>query len=259
VADQVHLAEDDLLEAPCELANLWRAQTPQIFRYGLLYEALKQAELKSERIRDEATAMLQAGHKPRIIMGSEQNLKITYRADLDSCIRAMQGSVQISMGEHFVGQGMDVHAFGPGDHLMLGGIRIPCDNGIKAHSDGDVLLHALCDAILGACGLGDIGEHFPDTSDKWRNADSADFLRECMRLAGTMQLAVRNADLNVIAAKPKIKPYRDARRKRIAELIGVNERRVNVKATTTEGLGFTGRAEGIFASAVVSLVSSSDI
>jgi 2-C-methyl-D-erythritol 2,4-cyclodiphosphate synthase len=152
-----------------------------------------------------------------------------------------------------IGSGFDVHAFGPGDHVMLGGVRVPHGKGVVAHSDGDVLLHALCDALLGAAGLGDIGQHFRDTDPKWRGADSTLFVSSVLGMLTGRGFAVVNADLTLIAQAPKLAPHREAIRSRIAGLLGLEPARVNLKATTTEGLGFLGRAEGIAAQAVVLL------
>jgi 2-C-methyl-D-erythritol 2,4-cyclodiphosphate synthase len=152
-----------------------------------------------------------------------------------------------------VGSGFDVHAFGPGDSVMLGGVRVAHTHGVVAHSDGDVVLHALCDALLGAAGLGDIGQHFSDRDPRWRGVDSARFVAEVLAMVRARGLAVENADVTVIAQAPKIAPHGEAMRRRIAQLLQLDEARVNVKATTTEGLGFLGRAEGIAAQAVVLL------
>ena len=152
-----------------------------------------------------------------------------------------------------IGSGIDVHAFGPGEFIMLGGVRIPHSHGVVAHSDGDVVLHALCDALLGAAGLGDIGQHFSDTDPQWKGADSRRFIVSVLAQLHARRLAVDNVDLTVLAQAPKIAPYRDAMRRQIAQLLEIDEQRVNVKATTTEGLGFLGRAEGIAAQAVVLL------
>jgi 2-C-methyl-D-erythritol 2,4-cyclodiphosphate synthase len=152
-----------------------------------------------------------------------------------------------------IGSGFDVHAFGPGEFLMLGGVRVPHTRGVLAHSDGDVLLHALCDALLGAAGLGDIGQHFKDSDPQWRGADSARFVTSVCAMLRERGLTVLNADLTLIAQTPKLAPHRTAMRARIAALLGVEPERVNLKATTTEGLGFLGRAEGIAAQAVVLL------
>jgi 2-C-methyl-D-erythritol 2,4-cyclodiphosphate synthase len=152
-----------------------------------------------------------------------------------------------------IGSGIDVHAFGPGDFVMLGGVRVPHSHGVVAHSDGDVVLHALCDALLGAAGLGDIGQHFSDSDPQWKGADSRRFVVSVLALLRARRLAVANVDLTVLAQAPKIAPYREAMRRQIAQLLEVGEERVNIKATTTEGLGFLGRAEGIAAQAVVLL------
>ena len=152
-----------------------------------------------------------------------------------------------------VGCGLDVHAFGPGDHLILGGVRIAHTQGVVAHSDGDVLLHALCDALLGAAGLGDIGQHFPDSDPRWKGADSRQFVAAVLAKLRERQLAVVNADLTVVAQAPRIAPHRAAIRREVAALLGLAEECVNLKATTTEGLGFLGRAEGLAAQAVVLL------
>jgi 2-C-methyl-D-erythritol 2,4-cyclodiphosphate synthase len=155
-----------------------------------------------------------------------------------------------------IGQGTDVHAFGPGDFVMLGGVRIPHTRGVVAHSDGDVILHALCDALLGATGLGDIGQHFKDTDPRWKGADSKGFVRHIMGLLRARQLRVGNADVTVLAEAPKVGPHRDEIRRQIAELLEVSPDNVNVKATTTERLGFLGRSEGIAAQAVVLLLDA---
>jgi len=152
-----------------------------------------------------------------------------------------------------VGSGFDVHAFGSGDSVMLGGVRVAHTHGVVAHSDGDVVLHALCDALLGAAALGDIGQHFSDRDPRWRGADSARFLAEVLARVRARGFAVENADVTVISQAPRIAPHREAMRCRIAQLLEVDEARVNVKATTTEGLGFLGRAEGVAAQAVVLL------
>jgi 2-C-methyl-D-erythritol 2,4-cyclodiphosphate synthase len=155
-----------------------------------------------------------------------------------------------------IGQGFDVHRFGPGEAVVLGGVRIDHTHGIVAHSDGDVLLHALCDALLGAIAEGDIGRHFPDTDPQWKGADSRALLRQCMVLVRNAGLMVGNVDLTVIAERPKVAPHADAIRANIAADLGCSIRDVGLKATTTEGLGFTGRREGIAAQAIALLLPS---
>lgn len=158
------------------------------------------------------------------------------------------------MSDLRIGQGFDVHAFGPGDHVMLGGVRVPHDQGIVAHSDGDVLLHALCDAILGALALGDIGRHFPPSDPQWRGADSRQFLRHCVSLAAERDWRVGNVDTTLIGERPKLAPHADAMRAVLSEDLALPLDAVSVKATTTERLGFTGRSEGLAAMAVVLMV-----
>lgn len=150
-----------------------------------------------------------------------------------------------------IGHGYDVHAFKEGDHLMLGGVRVPHDRAFKAHSDGDVLIHALCDALLGAAGLGDIGRHFPDTDPRYAGADSRALLREVRQLLEEGGWLVGNVDCTVIAQAPKLAPHVESMREHLAADLAVDPPRVNVKATTTEKLGFAGREEGIAAHAVV--------
>ncbi|WP_447556600.1 2-C-methyl-D-erythritol 2,4-cyclodiphosphate synthase [Vreelandella sp. EE22] len=152
-----------------------------------------------------------------------------------------------------IGHGFDVHRFGPGDHLMVGGVKLAFDQGFVAHSDGDVLLHAISDALLGACALGDIGRHFPDTDAAWKGADSRDLLRHVVALVTSAGFVVGNLDATLMAQAPRMAPHIDAMRRVIADDIGVELGQVNVKATTTERLGFTGRGEGIAAEAVVLL------
>ena len=152
-----------------------------------------------------------------------------------------------------IGSGVDVHAFGPGDHLMLGGVRVAHTRGVVAHSDGDVVLHALCDALLGAAGLGDIGQHFPDSDPRWKGAASARFVTAVLAMLRARGLTVVNADLTVIAEAPRVGPHREAICREVARLLEVPAERVNLKATTTERLGFLGRGEGIAAQAVVLL------
>lgn len=149
-----------------------------------------------------------------------------------------------------IGQGIDVHAFGDGDHVMLGGVRIPHEQGLMAHSDGDVALHALSDALLGAAALGDIGKHFPPTDERWAGADSSELLAGVVRLLASAGWGVVNTDLTIVCERPKVGPHVEKMRTRIASLLGVEPGAVSIKATTTERLGFCGRGEGIAATAV---------
>ena len=153
-----------------------------------------------------------------------------------------------------IGHGFDVHAFGEGDHVMLGGVRVPHERGVLAHSDGDVVVHALCDAMLGALALGDIGRHFPPSDPQWKGVESLRFLRHCNALLRERGWRVGNADITVICERPKVGPHVGAIRTMLATALGVHEDTVSAKATTTEALGFTGRGEGIAAQAVCLLV-----
>ncbi len=152
-----------------------------------------------------------------------------------------------------IGTGFDVHAFGEGDHLVIGGVRVPHARGVVAHSDGDVVIHALCDAIFGALALGDLGRHFPATDPRWRDADSRQFLRHAASLMAQYGYVLGNADVTVIAEAPKVGPHAQAMRENLAADLGCEVDRISVKATTTEQLGFCGRAEGIAAQACVLL------
>lgn len=156
-----------------------------------------------------------------------------------------------------IGHGYDVHTFGDGDHLMLGGVRIQHSRGVIAHSDGDVVLHALCDALFGAAGLGDIGQHFPDTDPAYRGVDSKELLRQTLRALQQRQFGLVNVDITIVAQQPRIHAHKAAMRAAIAAVVGCDENLVNIKATTTEGLGFLGRAEGLAAHAVVLIESQS--
>jgi len=157
-----------------------------------------------------------------------------------------------------IGSGFDVHAFGPGDSIVLGGVRIPHTRGVIAHSDGDVVLHALCDAMLGAAGLGDIGMHFPDSDPVWKGADSRRFVESVLQMLTVRKWKVGNVDITLLAQTPKVSPYRLEIRRALAQMLGVTENQVNIKATTTEHLGFVGRSEGLAAQAVVLLEPVAD-
>jgi 2-C-methyl-D-erythritol 2,4-cyclodiphosphate synthase len=156
-----------------------------------------------------------------------------------------------------IGTGFDVHAFGPGNSVVLAGVRMPHTRGVVAHSDGDVVLHALCDAMFGAAGLGDIGMHFPDTDPLWKGADSRRFIATALEMLSVRGWRVGNADVTVLAQVPKLAPYRLEMRRSLAQMLDVPENQVNIKATTTEHLGFVGREEGIAAQAVVLLLAKS--
>jgi 2-C-methyl-D-erythritol 4-phosphate cytidylyltransferase/2-C-methyl-D-erythritol 2,4-cyclodiphosphate synthase len=236
--------------ASVDRQGLWRALTPQIFAFAQLRHALKEAALAGVAVTDEAQAVERLGLQPALVPGSPFNVKVTTADDLAIAARLLKITQEMPMR---VGQGIDVHAFGAGDHVMLGGVRIAHVQGIVAHSDGDVVIHALCDALLGAMGDGDIGQHFPDTDPRYRGADSRVFLRvvaERMRAAG---LTLINADVTVLAEAPRVAAHRAAMAANLADDLGVSAQLINIKATTTERLGFIGRGEGLAALASVLL------
>ncbi len=251
VIDTIKRAGDDLhvVESPSR-SGLWRALTPQMFRHGLLQRALAAAEASGREPTDESQAVEWLGLAPRLVAGDPRNLKVTTAGDLALAATIHEGGPGMNLR---IGSGFDVHAFGEGDHVMLGGLRVPAARGVIAHSDGDVLLHALTDAVLGAAGLGDIGQHFPDSDPRWKGADSTRFVRHAMQLVAAQGLALVNADLTLLGETPRIAAHRDAIRHRVAEVLGVAPAAVNLKATTTEKLGFIGRSEGLAAQAVVLL------
>lgn len=224
--------------------NHWLAQTPQGFPFEKILE-LHQA-MKNQNFTDDIALFEAAGLPVRIVTGNAQNMKITTPEDFKMAEALL--NVQTEMR---VGHGIDVHRFMDGDHVWLGGVRVPHSRGVEAHSDGDVVLHALTDALLGAIGAGDIGQHFPPSDPKWRGASSDQFVRTAMDFLRERGGHVINADITVLCESPRIGPHRDAMRARVAELLGVDETRVNIKATTTEKLGALGRAEGLAAEAVI--------
>jgi 2-C-methyl-D-erythritol 4-phosphate cytidylyltransferase/2-C-methyl-D-erythritol 2,4-cyclodiphosphate synthase len=239
------------IERTVERYGLWRALTPQMFRFGLLRRALDSALAAGLDITDDAAAVERAGFQPRLIAGSGANIKVTRPEDLAVASAVLGAGTAPAVS---IGHGYDVHAFETGDHVMLGGVRIAHDRGVRAHSDGDVIVHALCDALLGAAGLGDIGELFPPTDPSLRGADSRGFLRQ---IAGDLRArgySIGNVDVSVIAEAPRILQHKPAMRANLAADLGVAEARINIKATSMEGLGAIGRSEGFAAHAVAVLL-----
>lgn len=227
--------------------NLWRAQTPQIFRFERLLAAhraaARLAESEATALTDDAAVAERAGLKVVMVAGSEDNRKITTNADL----------ARVSAMETRTATGFDVHGFAPGDAVMLGGITIPHNQTLAGHSDADVALHALTDAVLGTIGAGDIGKHFPPSDPQWRGASSDRFLRHAVDLLTARGGRIVHLDLTLVCEAPRIGPHRDAMLASIARIAGLPADRVSVKATTTEGLGFTGRREGIAAQAIATV------
>ena len=231
--------------------GLFRVQTPQAFHFGVILDAHRR--FADQSFTDDASLAREAGHAVRLVAGEENNVKVTRQEDIDAVMRLLTPVM-----ESRTGSGFDVHKLGPGkksrNKLRIGGVDIPFAQSLIGHSDADVALHAITDALLGALGAGDIGQHFPPSDAQWRDMDSSHFLAEAGRLADEKRAMISLIDLTIICQKPKIGPHRDKMVARIAEILGISPSRVNVKATTTEGLGFTGRAEGIAAMASASIL-----
>jgi len=230
-------------------AGLWRAQTPQGFRFADILAAHRAADAAGLHAFTDDAALAEWARLPVVlVMGSEENRKLTTAADLAAAEGARGG------GEVRIGQGFDVHRLVPGDHVWLCGVRVAHSRALEGHSDADVALHALTDALLGAIGEGDIGQHFPDSDPRWKGAPSALFVAEALRRVRARHGEVGNVDLTIVCEAPKIAPHREAMRGRLAELLNVAVSQIGVKATTSEGLGFTGRREGIAALASATVI-----
>jgi 2-C-methyl-D-erythritol 4-phosphate cytidylyltransferase/2-C-methyl-D-erythritol 2,4-cyclodiphosphate synthase len=250
LTDTLKREENGLSAGTVARAGLWRAQTPQGFRYPAILAAHRKAV--GAELTDDAAVAERAGLAIALVHGSPRNLKITTPDDLERAEAYLAGTAG-GLGEARAGSGFDVHRFGPGDHVNLCGLRIPHEQMLLGHSDADVALHALTDAILGALGAGDIGQHFPPSDPRWGGTDSAVFLRHACELVTARGGRIVNVDVTLICERPKLAPHRAAMVARLAELLELDPERVGVKATTTEGLGFTGRGEGIAAQAIASL------
>ena len=227
--------------------GLWRAQTPQAFRLEPLRAAYA-AWPEAEPPTDDAAVVERAGGRIVLTPGDPMLLKLTYPEDFPMAER-LAGAARITR----TGLGLDAHRFGPGDRLWLCGVEIAHDAGLVGHSDADAGLHALTDALLGAIGEGDIGDHFPPSDPRWKGASSDRFLAHALGLVQARGGRVVNIDVTLVCERPKIKPHRDAMRARLAELLELPLERVSVKATTMEGMGFTGREEGLAAQAVATV------
>jgi 2-C-methyl-D-erythritol 4-phosphate cytidylyltransferase/2-C-methyl-D-erythritol 2,4-cyclodiphosphate synthase len=247
VADTLKRATDGKISETVPRAGLFRAQTPQGFRFPVLL-ALHRTATGAEAT-DDAALLEQAGETVTLVPGHEDNIKLTYQEDLVRLENALSASLSPR-----VGTGFDVHAFEDGRKLVLCGVTVPHDRGLAGHSDADVGIHALCDAIYGALAEGDIGRHFPPSEAAWKDFDSAAFLRHAALRIAERGGRLANADVTLICERPKITPHAPAMIARLAELLAVPADRISVKATTTERLGFTGRGEGIAAQAVATVL-----
>ncbi len=246
VTDTLKRVRDRCVETTVDRSDLWRVQTPQGFRYPEILAAHKAAA--GMDLTDDAAVAEQFALDVVILEGAEGNMKITRAEDLN--MNELAGAAH---WEYRTGQGFDVHRFEPGDNIQLCGVSIDHDKALAGHSDADVGLHALTDAILGAAAAGDIGEHFPPSDPKWRGADSSIFVDHAAKLITDMHAKIVNVDVTLICEAPKVGPHRFRMQTVVAELLNMEVDRVGIKATTTEKLGFTGRGEGIAAQALATI------
>jgi 2-C-methyl-D-erythritol 4-phosphate cytidylyltransferase/2-C-methyl-D-erythritol 2,4-cyclodiphosphate synthase len=252
VVDTLKRAEGGRITGTVDRLDLWRAQTPQTFRFEPLLAAHRAVaalgDSEETALTDDVAVAERAGLEIAMVEGEERNFKITTQDDLDRVRRELAPRLETRTGT-----GFDVHAFGPGDAVTLGGITIPHTHSLVGHSDADVALHALTDALLGAVAAGDIGQFFPPSDPQWKGAASERFLRHAADLIAREGGRIVNVDITLICEQPRIGPYREKMRARIAAILDIASHRVGVKATTTEKLGFTGRGEGIAVQAVASV------
>ena len=247
LGDTIKRVADGVIRETVDRAQLWRAQTPQGFDFPAILAAHRAAA--GHVLTDDAAVAEASGMMPIVVAGNEDNLKVTTEHDLAAAERRLASR----LGDVRVGQGFDVHAFGPGDHVVICGVEIPHGASLVGHSDADVGLHALTDAVLGAIGAGDIGLHFPPSDPRWRGAASEAFLRHAAALVREQDGMIAAVDVTIICERPKLAPYRALMVERVAAILGIAPARVSVKATTTDRLGFTGRGEGIAGQAVATV------
>lgn len=248
ITDALWVGDGDRVTGLRDRAGLFRAQTPQGFDFAAILAAHRAHQGDAP---DDVAVARAAGLDVVMVAGDEDNLKITHPPDFARAAALLRGSMDIR-----IGNGYDVHRFGPGDHVMLCGVRVPHERGLQGHSDADVGLHALCDAIYGALAEGDIGRHFPPSEAQWKGAASHVFLRHAVQLSAAKGYKISNLDLTLVCERPKIGRHADAMQASLAEITGLAPARISVKATTSERLGFTGREEGIAALASAALVSA---
>jgi len=246
VTDTLKRGDDGHIVGTVDRADLWRAQTPQGFRYDEILAAHR--AVAGNSLTDDAAVAERAGLNVMLVQATEENFKVTTEEDLRRAERLLDASI-----EQRVGTGFDVHHFGSGNHVMICGLRVEHSHGTVGHSDADVGLHALTDALLGTIGAGDIGSHFPPSDPRWKGAASERFLRHAASLVEARGGSIVNVDVTIICEKPKVGPHRDAMRQRLAEILGIAVERVSVKATTTDRLGFAGRGEGMAAQAAATV------
>ena len=253
VADTIKRADQNqLVEETVNRENLHLAQTPQGFMWKEIHAAHADAAANSDtEFTDDAAVAEWAGMKTRLVEGDRNNFKITTLQDLEAARERVQmGTPQMDVR---IGSGYDVHTLGPGDGVILCGVKIPHSKALQGHSDADVGLHALTDALLGTLGAGDIGSHFPPSDEKWKNASSDQFLTHAVNLVSAAHGKITNLDVTIVCEAPKIGPHRDRMRQRVSQIANIEIKRVSVKATTNERIGFIGREEGIAALATASV------
>lgn len=249
VTDSIVLIEGAVVAGNPDRAALRAVQTPQSFRFSALLAAHRRAALRGQfDYTDDGAVVRAAGEPVHLFEGDAANIKLTWPQDFAEAERRLSGEKPMIVR---VSNGYDVHAFGPGDHVWLGGVNIPHTHSLVGHSDADVVLHAITDAVLGVIGDGDIGTHFPPSDARWRGASSDQFLAFAAERLRSRGGVLDHVDVNLVCERPKIAPVREAMRMRIAEIAGIALSSVAIKATTSEGLGFTGRNEGIAALATV--------
>lgn len=246
VADTLKRGHDGFVADTQARDGLWRAQTPQGFAFQDILDAHRR--FVGEELTDDAQLFERADRAVALTPGSEDNFKITTEEDLMRAERLLSAN-----GETRTGTGFDAHRFYAGDHVILCGVKIPFSQGLKGHSDADVALHALTDALLGAISAGDIGQHFPPSDPQWKGASSDQFMAHAADLVRAKGGVIVNVDLTIVCEAPKIAPHMAAMVARVAEILGIAAERVSVKGTTTEGMGFTGRGEGIAAQALATV------
>lgn len=248
VVDALWSGTNGFVSGTADRTGLFRAQTPQGFHADAITKAHQQSNGDAA---DDVAVARAAGLKVAIVPGDEQNLKITQPEDFARAEQILGDAMDIRLGN-----GFDVHRFGPGDHVVLCGVTVPFERGLQGHSDADVGMHAVTDAIYGALAQGDIGQHFPPSDPQWKGAASDIFLRHAVGLAVKDGFRISNVDCTLVCEFPKIGPHATRMRSVMANIIGIEESRMSVKATTSEKLGFTGRGEGIAALATVTLVTA---
>lgn len=247
IRDTIKCITEETIHSTLDRDYLYCAQTPQAFRYKAIFMAHRRFE--NINFTDDSAIAEKAGLKVRIIEGLENNFKITTKEDLNKAnIMTKKYYTDVR-----IGYGVDVHAFDKGDHVILGGVKIPHTMSLKGHSDADVAIHAITDAVLGAIAAGDIGEHFPPSDPEWKNISSDVFLKHAVNLVAKKKGIINSIDITIVCEEPKIGPYRDLIRSNISKIMDFDIDRISIKATTTERLGFTGKGQGIMVHAVATI------